>query len=690
MSNWEEDARDMAPLDCTSGSEGLWKFIVALWTVLFSTTGDPREADFSTDWDPEQRLGLSSLTELVSEPEASPAITTVISTTLPHPDDSDWKSQAVSGWERKALQCIEKIGTFALSAEGDIATLTEELTQDLSITVFPPSWRQAIDAASMDPFEADEDPYAGKRQFEEQHAPGLLKWIDTIKRYLLKHHHTITHHPLKSFQHGFCLPSQWPEYQVVSTWKPELGSYPQQTDIIGFLRGHPAVPIASVVKQHNDAGVSWSWVSMQPLTTVQVRELLSWCPPDIKPSQWIRVTKGPYKGDTAVELQAKRKAESDRPAQRLFCTKDHSDAKELFVEGHERGNIFEYKGEEYHYGLLVTTIPYSSASLVDVDMDNHSRHLFKASNSRYIVSSLPTPRDWQFFVDDRVEGVQSEVLAGIDRDVAKESLLCKGTIKSIDSDACWVQFDDLADFPEEGTVVKIPKLNLLKRFYVGDWVTVEGGPLTGLTGWVLSHFDETLVLYHDKPGTQEGEEFSAHPNECRLTTLRAEGAVPWINAHVHIVAGKVYKGYTGVVLDVSKSWQGFVMLQVDLPSVSITLTNCFQAIPLKPHQLGLWQMTWPAQGTETPEEQERDELPRALNIPQHYPDSVNMPNSTKMIPMLDRHNQQLLTPENSLLLRNHLILGLGRSSEVGILNMRWTTPGYGTKRRDYHFMPATP
>ncbi|KAF5343988.1 hypothetical protein D9758_012920 [Tetrapyrgos nigripes] len=67
MSDWEEDACDMAPLDCTSGSEGLWKFIVALWTVLFSTTGDPREADFSTDWDPEQRLGLSSLTELVSE-----------------------------------------------------------------------------------------------------------------------------------------------------------------------------------------------------------------------------------------------------------------------------------------------------------------------------------------------------------------------------------------------------------------------------------------------------------------------------------------------------------------------------------------------------------------------------------------------------------------------------------------------
>ncbi|KAF5344659.1 hypothetical protein D9758_016426 [Tetrapyrgos nigripes] len=643
------------------------------------------------------------------------------------PEDSEdpdgWQDQAVHGWELQALRCVEKIGKFALDPEGNIANLTEEIIRDLSVSKLPVIWRQAIDATSIDPFEASEDPHAGKRRFEEKHVRGLEKWIDTVKSTALSSSSsTSPPQRLPRLRNVLSLstspdshppPSRLIQAQFRSAFtvagisgsvylEADLGSYPQETDIVAFLRGHPAVPIGSVIKQRNDAGLTRAWVSLQPLTANQVGELLNWRPADIKPSQWIKVTKGPYKGDTALvvrrvfdtgqrrllitvipripeekvdddddkeqpilppalELQAKRKAENDRPTQHLFCAKDHPGAKELYFQGHGRGKIFEYKGEEYHYGLLVTTIPYSSASLVDVDMDNHSRRLFKASNSPYIVSSLPTPRDWHFFVDDRVEGVQSEVLAGIDRDVAKESRLRKGTIKSIDGDACWVQFDDLADFAEEGTVVKIPKLNLLKRFYVGDWVIVEGGPSAGRTGWVLTHFDESLVLYYDKPGTQEGEEFSAHPNECRLTTPRTEGVAPWINAHVHIVAGKVYKGYTGVVLDVSKSRDGFVMLQVDLSSVGIsvwvrhddvkeTCTNksLRRAIPLKPHQMGLWQITWPEPSAK---EQEQDELPRAPNIPQHYRDSLNISRSSQMVPMLDPHNQQLLTPENSLLLR---------------------------------------
>ncbi|THU84666.1 hypothetical protein K435DRAFT_806519 [Dendrothele bispora CBS 962.96] len=62
---FEKDARDFAPLDSTSGKNGVWKLIWAITSILFTITGDPDEKDFTTEWDEQQLTDLAAWTILV-------------------------------------------------------------------------------------------------------------------------------------------------------------------------------------------------------------------------------------------------------------------------------------------------------------------------------------------------------------------------------------------------------------------------------------------------------------------------------------------------------------------------------------------------------------------------------------------------------------------------------------------------
>ncbi|THU98052.1 hypothetical protein K435DRAFT_856980, partial [Dendrothele bispora CBS 962.96] len=62
---FEKDARDFAPLDSTSGKNGVWKLIWAITSILFTITGDPDEKDFTTEWDEQQLIDLAAWTILV-------------------------------------------------------------------------------------------------------------------------------------------------------------------------------------------------------------------------------------------------------------------------------------------------------------------------------------------------------------------------------------------------------------------------------------------------------------------------------------------------------------------------------------------------------------------------------------------------------------------------------------------------
>ncbi|THU77824.1 hypothetical protein K435DRAFT_877339 [Dendrothele bispora CBS 962.96] len=62
---FEKDTRDFAPLDSTSGKNGVWKLLWAIASILFTITGDPDEKEFTTKWDDQQLTDLASWTILV-------------------------------------------------------------------------------------------------------------------------------------------------------------------------------------------------------------------------------------------------------------------------------------------------------------------------------------------------------------------------------------------------------------------------------------------------------------------------------------------------------------------------------------------------------------------------------------------------------------------------------------------------
>jgi hypothetical protein len=299
---------------------------------------------------------------------------------------------------------------------------------------------------------------------------------------------------------------------------------------------------------------------MEPISKNEVVKLLNWRPLDVKPRGWVRVTKGRYTGDPAfvtrrefgtglrrlvvllaprlnlpspeslppsweevlswvaegstptkgwfgcgggeppISLGTKRKLSLDRPNQRLFDVKEFIKGEEEYNSVHEEDMdgvpTIYFSGKQYQHGLLLTTVPYNSVSSIDVEMDDISRRLFKATRHPALRSvSLPAPKDWLFFVNEKVEAVQSEVLEGVEGEVPQERRLRKGVIMQVETNSCWVHFMDQNDFDLDGNVVRIPFLNILKRFYVGDSVVVEAGERKGRYGMVLTCFDDELVVY---------------------------------------------------------------------------------------------------------------------------------------------------------------------------------------------------
>ncbi|KAF5350928.1 hypothetical protein D9758_010470 [Tetrapyrgos nigripes] len=703
--------------------------------------------------------------------------------------DNSW-----SPWVRKALKATKDIEEFALSSDGNNGLFADQLAIDLELPSLPSLWLRAIDSTSLDP---DETPEHRQNRYLQENRPRLLEWIvsqdstvtlSALTEWLSSENCTMSSPAPSAYvipspvlqrsqpdAHGIVPPGVY-HARIFSAFavaglsgyiclEADLGKYPQETDVVAFLRSHPAVPISASVKQRHDAGVSRAWVRMCQLTKNQVAELLSWRPPpDIRPGQWVRITKGIYSGDLAVVVRqehhdGQRRLQvlmiprivpplladwnvsvtafknSQRPAQHLFSIVEFPGAKRILTEAEMNEDTedeidesenrvdrlarlkkqewtkklacqhFVWDEDQFHFGLLQMSVPYSSVSILDITMDKHSRILFVTSGHPYLGRmDFPDPREWVFFANDTVRAVREAGRTSVEILPPVERILRKGTVQSVESHGCRVHFSEYDGFDEAETAVLIPNGNLLKTFKVGDLVQVEGGRHKGLLGWVVSHSDiqVKMVLWHKTPDAPDGEDIEVHPNTCRLQSPRAEFAVPWINTHVLVAAGKQYKQHTGFVVDVSMSRKGYTMVHVDIPMAGVTAVlrhddvvehqskkPLRQRFPLQAHQMQFRQLNWtdgsaehivPHQHTSS-YSTKLDSLPRAPNL------KVELDQDSWEKPIYDVHSGEVLTPENSLVYQPPVCPWVGKQ-DVSVI--KGPTRSLGTVkdvRRD-HLRPS--
>ncbi|KAF5348938.1 hypothetical protein D9758_014237 [Tetrapyrgos nigripes] len=672
--------------------------------------------------------------------------------------DNSW-----SPWVRKALKATKDIEEFALSSDGNNGLFADQLAIDLELLSLPSLWLCAIDSTGLDP---DETPEHRRNRYLQEHRPRLLEWIvsqdstvtlSALTEWLSSGNCTMSSLAPSAYvipspvlqrsqpdAHGIVPPGVY-HARIFSAFavaglsgyiclEADLGKYPQETDVVAFLRSHPAVPISASVKQHHDAGVSRAWVHMRQLMKNQVAELLSWRPPpDIRPGQWVRITKGIYSGDLAAvvhwNVSVTAFKNSQRPAQHLFSIVEFPGAKRILTEAEMKEDTedeidesenrvdrlarlkkqewtkklacqhFVWDEDQFHFGLLQMSVPYSSVSILDITMDKHSRILFVTSGHPYLGRmDFPDPHKWVFFANDTVRAVREAGRTSVEILPPVERILQKGTVQSVESHGCRVHFSEYDGFDEAETAVLIPNGNLLKTFKVGDLVQVEGGQHKGLLGWVVSYSD----IQHKTLDAPDGEDIEVHPNTCRLQSPRAKFAVPWINTHVLVAAGKQYKQHTGFIVDVSMSRKGYTMVHVDIPMAGVTAVlrhddivehqskkPLRQRFPLQAHQMQFRQLNWTDSSAEhiVPHQHtssystKLDSLPRAPNL------KVELDQDSREKPIYNVHSGEVLTPENSLIYQPPVCPWVGKQ-DVSVI--KGPTRSLGTMkdmRRD-HLRPS--
>jgi hypothetical protein len=144
------------------------------------------------------------------------------------------------------MQAIQELHQFAVTSSALVDKFSEELAATLSLASLPPIWTQAIDSTLMDPHEAAEDPMAGLNRLNDK-VPSLLAWGDTHRSDTSTRLPTSTLKPPSTSTSSIRPPAAISPAKVLSAFsvagvsgyvylEAELGKYPQQTDIMVFLR----------------------------------------------------------------------------------------------------------------------------------------------------------------------------------------------------------------------------------------------------------------------------------------------------------------------------------------------------------------------------------------------------------------------------------------------------------------------
>ncbi|THV04082.1 hypothetical protein K435DRAFT_791268 [Dendrothele bispora CBS 962.96] len=538
---------------------------------------------------------------------------------------------------RDAIECIRR---FAESPTLSVDTVVDKLTHILGQNPLPQLWRNAVDKAITEP---DEDLTAGVNRFNEI-LPSLMK-LDAANppSNLMKSPDTRSmppaldeHRTLSAFVAPTVVGSVYLEAY--------LGKNPQTSDLVEFLRGHPAaIKTGSLGKGQTKRRV---WI--EPISSSEIAQLLGSVPiqSNIKPGTWVRITKGLYSEDIGLVLRReiglaqrrlavllvprlpppspppslperpphpnhpladdvipstqplsllvscastdvnliqtrKRKRRRERYPQGLF---DHS----VWKSEHFGEERYRARKQEFEYGLLVGGLSYNAVSQMDIAMDDITRRLFKQSRHPILdVVHFPVSSDWHFFVNDRVKVIHGAPLTVSNvlnpECPVTETYLKDGTIHTVEQSRCLVQFREYAELDAQDTQVWVRNINLRKMFMIGDLVKVEAGEKQGRVGLVLTSYGDEIIVA--ETGDRQGE-------------------IPWINRHVTIYAGQ-FNQYTGVVVDVLPPRPNHTMLDIRVPELMQTvrvkhdhvLDTCsnrtlHQTLPLSANQQYFKQASW--------------------------------------------------------------------------------------------------
>ncbi|KAK7438729.1 hypothetical protein VKT23_017859 [Stygiomarasmius scandens] len=577
---------------------------------------------------------------------------------------------------------------FAESLTLSVDDAVNELTWILGQSPLPQLWRTAVDKAITEP---DEDSSAGVVRLNE--ILPLLMALDTS-------------HPISSpTKYTRSEPITLGEYRVLSAFvaptvagsvylEAHLGRNPQNSDIVEFLRGHPACIKTGSLRKGQTKPRVW----LEPISSLDIAALLSSIPvqSNIKPGSWVRVTKGPYTDDiglvllllvprlpppptlpppperpshpkhplnrddnllTRHPLPPTTPTSGDKPSTQhplppitstpnLAQPRKRKHTREQYLQGlfdhlvstrkceDLGGGCFRARREEFEHGLLVGKFSYNVVSRVDISMDSTTQRFFKNSAHPILKDvHFPVSSNWRFFVNDRVEVIQSAPLTVSNiihpECPHSETYLKDSIIHSVEQNCCLVQFKEYAELDVQDTQVWVRSINLHKMFMIGDLVAVEAGENQGQTGLVLTSYGDEIVVA--ETGHRQGQSFWVEPNVCRLTKVIQEALVPWIDRHVTICGGQ-YNQYTGLVVDVLPPRPNYTMLDIVVLRLMQTvrvrhndvLDTCSnktlqQMLPLGANQRYFKQVSW---------------------------DSSFAPNLKS--PPVDPHTNQVLKPEDAI------------------------------------------
>ncbi|THU94092.1 hypothetical protein K435DRAFT_860914 [Dendrothele bispora CBS 962.96] len=430
---------------------------------------------------------------------------------------------------------------------------------------------------------------------------------------------------------AFCVPSVSNSIYL----EADLGTRPQETGIVEFLRQNQFVVKSTVLHPHHKVSHSLYSVMMEPVSSREIAQLLSIQTPDIKVNSWVRVTRGTYCDDGGLVIRreissslrrlvilvvprfnrtnvftpwtpstvvagSKRKAVPERCPQRLFDEKQYPGEVTTLSEKH-----FLYRGQEFSHGLLVKVLAYSSVTTMEVDLDRTTRQLFRIAGHPAINDvAFPVPLEWVFFVEEKVEVICLEELSEEQQnnaDLPRNTRRKSGVILTVEEGRCLVNLE------AEDDQQWISTRNIRKCIMVGNSVIVVAGELRGKSGLVVVN-NASGVLVTESSSQSAGHSFTVHPNVCQVTQVRESGAVPWLNTHVTLFVG-MYAGYTGIVTDVHvpRPRYPYTSLEVYIPrlltTISIRHDFVFDTVsqrylqdiyPLKSNQLHFNQVSWDA------------------------------------------------------------------------------------------------
>jgi hypothetical protein len=212
--------------------------------------------------------------------------------------------------------------------------------------------------------------------------------------------------------------------------------------------------------------------------------------------QWVRVCKGPYKGDTGfvsalenwggvtlllvphVQLpsdpSSKRKRSCLLPEPKLFDPTAIGSAHKTIKHG---DGVYLFKGSTFEHGLLLKQFDLHSISSTSVHMSSYIFSLFQKSHHPSLRRAMfPRPAEWIFDENERVTFNSSGK---------------RGVIKVSGPYTAEVEYSN-----GEG-IESVPWHDLCKDVVVGDFVVVAAGPHQGRMGWV-DNFQQGVISILEK------------------------------------------------------------------------------------------------------------------------------------------------------------------------------------------------